>query len=75
MAASEQHDGDDGMDAFMDNFKIRNYKNALSEDNWQEVTATRHPVNNIRNGTMCLRFNVLLTRVPYRHVCVSGPIY
>ncbi|XP_056271240.1 tetratricopeptide repeat protein 4 [Pseudoliparis swirei] len=36
MAASEQHDGDDGMDAFMDNFKIRNYKNALSEDNWQE---------------------------------------
>ncbi|XP_034387295.1 tetratricopeptide repeat protein 4 [Cyclopterus lumpus] len=36
MASSEQHDSEDGMDEFMDKFKIHNYKNAFSEDNWQE---------------------------------------
>ncbi|XP_068175832.1 tetratricopeptide repeat protein 4 [Antennarius striatus] len=37
MASSDaQHDSDDGMDAFMDKFKTQRYKNALSEDNWEE---------------------------------------
>ncbi|XP_077964281.1 tetratricopeptide repeat protein 4 isoform X2 [Gasterosteus aculeatus] len=37
MASKEvQHDSDDGMDEFMDKFKTQNYKNAFSEDNWEE---------------------------------------
>ncbi|TNN28724.1 hypothetical protein EYF80_061127 [Liparis tanakae] len=41
-----EHDSDDGMDALMDHFKTNSYKNAFSEDNWQEVTASRDPVHN-----------------------------
>nr|XP_046247598.1 tetratricopeptide repeat protein 4 [Scatophagus argus] len=37
MASSEgQYDSDDGMDEFMDKFKTLGYKNAFSEDNWEE---------------------------------------
>lgn len=37
MASSEvQHDSDDGMDEFMDKFKTQRYKNAFSENNWEE---------------------------------------
>ncbi|XP_015232135.1 PREDICTED: tetratricopeptide repeat protein 4 [Cyprinodon variegatus] len=37
MASTEaQDDSDDGMDAFMDKFKSQRYKNALSENNWEE---------------------------------------
>lgn len=32
----EQYDSDDGMDAFMDKFKTQRYKNAFSENNWEE---------------------------------------
>lgn len=33
----EQYDSDDGMDALMDKFKTQKYKNAFTEDNWEEV--------------------------------------
>ncbi|XP_034531286.1 tetratricopeptide repeat protein 4-like [Notolabrus celidotus] len=37
MASSEaQYDSDDGMDEFMDKFKTQRYKNAFSENNWEE---------------------------------------
>uniref|UniRef100_A0A3Q4AUN7 Cns1/TTC4 wheel domain-containing protein n=1 Tax=Mola mola TaxID=94237 RepID=A0A3Q4AUN7_MOLML len=37
MASSEaQYESDDGMDAFMDKFKTQRYKNAFSENNWEE---------------------------------------
>ncbi|XP_054459168.1 tetratricopeptide repeat protein 4 [Anoplopoma fimbria] len=37
MASSEaQHDSDDGMDEFIEKFKTHEYKNAFSEDNWEE---------------------------------------
>ncbi|GAA6221309.1 tetratricopeptide repeat protein 4 isoform X1 [Lates japonicus] len=37
MASSEvQSDSDDGMDEFMDKFKTQRYKNAFSEDGWEE---------------------------------------
>lgn len=46
MASSEtQHESDDGMDEFMDKFKTQRYKNAFSEDNWEEVRASHfYPV-------------------------------
>lgn len=37
MASTDvQDDSDDGMDAFMDKFKAQRYKNAFSENNWEE---------------------------------------
>lgn len=36
MASSVHSDSDDGMDEFMDKFKTQRYKNAFSENNWQE---------------------------------------
>lgn len=33
-----QSDSDDGMDEFMDKFKTQRYKNAFTENNWEEVT-------------------------------------
>ena len=43
MASSEaQYDSDDGMDAFMDKFKTQRYKNAFSENNWEEVRNCYH---------------------------------
>lgn len=37
MASSEvQYESDDGMDEFMDKFKTQRYKNAFSEENWEE---------------------------------------
>ncbi|XP_035996804.1 tetratricopeptide repeat protein 4 [Fundulus heteroclitus] len=37
MASTDvQDDSDDGMDAFMDRFKSQRYKNALSENKWEE---------------------------------------
>lgn len=43
MASSEaQHESDDGMDEFMDKFKTQRYKNAFSEDNWEEVRASHY---------------------------------
>lgn len=42
MASSAvQDDSDDGMDEFMDKFKTERYRNAFSEDNWEEVPLTR----------------------------------
>lgn len=35
-----QNDSDDGMDEFMDKFKNERYKNAFSEDKWEEVSQT-----------------------------------
>lgn len=38
MASTDvQDDSDDGMDAFMDKFKSQRYKNAFTDDNWEEV--------------------------------------
>lgn len=38
MASTEvQSDSDDGMDEFMDKFKTQRYKNAFTENNWEEV--------------------------------------
>lgn len=43
MASLEaQHESDDGMDEFMDKFKTQRYKNAFSEDNWEEVSASHY---------------------------------
>lgn len=36
-SSTEQHDSDDGMDEFMDKFKTQRYKNAFSENSWEEV--------------------------------------
>lgn len=37
MASSEaQYESDDGMDEFMDKFKTQRYKNAFTENNWEE---------------------------------------
>lgn len=41
MASTVHSDSDDGMDEFMDKFKSQRYKNAFSENNWQEVTLSR----------------------------------
>lgn len=35
-SSTEQHDSDDGMDEFMDKFKTQRYKNAFSENSWEE---------------------------------------
>uniref|UniRef100_A0A7N6A4W9 Cns1/TTC4 wheel domain-containing protein n=1 Tax=Anabas testudineus TaxID=64144 RepID=A0A7N6A4W9_ANATE len=35
-SSTEQIDSDDGMDEFMDKFKTERYKNAFSEDRWEE---------------------------------------
>ncbi|XP_040896781.1 tetratricopeptide repeat protein 4 [Toxotes jaculatrix] len=35
-SSTEQNDSDDGMDEFMDKFKTQRYKNAFSEDSWEE---------------------------------------
>ena len=32
-----QSDSDDGMDEFMDKFKTQRYRNAFTENNWEEV--------------------------------------
>lgn len=38
MASTEgQYESDDGMDEFMDKFKTQRYKNAFTENNWEEV--------------------------------------
>lgn len=38
MASTDvQSDSDDGMDEFMDKFKTQRYKNAFTENNWEEV--------------------------------------
>lgn len=37
MASTVHSDSDDGMDAFMDKFKTQRYKNAFSENGWEEV--------------------------------------
>lgn len=37
MASTVHSDSDDGMDAFMDKFKTQRYKNAFSENDWEEV--------------------------------------
>ncbi|XP_005733162.1 tetratricopeptide repeat protein 4 [Pundamilia nyererei] len=36
MASTVHSDSDDGMDAFMDKFKTQRYKNAFSENDWEE---------------------------------------
>uniref|UniRef100_A0A3P9J1B7 Tetratricopeptide repeat domain 4 n=1 Tax=Oryzias latipes TaxID=8090 RepID=A0A3P9J1B7_ORYLA len=36
MAAETHSDSDDGMDEFMDKFKTQRYKNAFSENNWEQ---------------------------------------
>lgn len=38
--ASVDNDSDDGMDEFMDKFKTQRYKNAFTENTWEEVMLT-----------------------------------
>lgn len=40
MASTEgQYESDDGMDEFMDKFKTQRYKNAFTENNWEDVSS------------------------------------